>query len=296
MSPDRLKWQSKLVLLLVFPAVGAELALQSMWWMQQFPSIAIWTLGLSALLGLAAWQSKSATLQGAMGGAALCAVLMFSTTSVPYAPWHTALFPVLMVLVMTSLATKAGRARKQQLGTAEEKSGRNAAQVAANLGMAALACNGIALSWMLHAAIAERAEWRQFLIFTPSVAALAEAAADTVSSELGQLWTGQPRLVTTWRRVPSGTDGAISLTGTLAGMLAAAIVAAGATWALGGNALFLGATVSGGVLGLFLDSLLGATLERWQWLQNDGVNFFSTASAAAAAWAVQSAALRLVHP
>ena len=296
MRLDRLKWQSKLVLLLVFPAVGAELALQSIWWLQQFPSIALWTLGLSLLLGLTAWQSRSATVPGAVGGAALCAALMFSTTSVPYAPWRTALLPVLLVLVMTSLATRAGRSRKQQLGTAEGKSGRNAAQVAANLGMAALACNGMSLTWMLNAATTNRVEWRQFLAFAPAMAALAEAAADTVSSELGQLWTSQPRLVTTWRRVPAGTDGAISLTGTLAGVFAAAIVAAGGTLALGGNSLFLGITVCGGVVGLFVDSLLGATLERWRWLQNDGVNFLSTASAAAAAWALQSAALRLLQP
>ena len=36
-----------------------------------------------------------------------------------------------------------------------------------------------------------------------------------------------------------------------------------------------------GVFGLFFDSLLGATLERRRWLNNDAVNFLSTASAAA---------------
>jgi uncharacterized membrane protein len=38
-----------------------------------------------------------------------------------------------------------------------------------------------------------------------------------------------------------------------------------------------------GVFGLFFDSLLGATLERRGWLNNDAVNFLSTASAAALA-------------
>jgi uncharacterized membrane protein len=37
---------------------------------------------------------------------------------------------------------------------------------------------------------------------------------------------------------------------------------------------------TGGVFGLFFDSLLGATLERRGWLNNDAVNFLSTASAA----------------
>jgi uncharacterized membrane protein len=38
---------------------------------------------------------------------------------------------------------------------------------------------------------------------------------------------------------------------------------------------------AGGVFGLFFDSLLGATLERRGWLNNDAVNFLSSASAAA---------------
>jgi uncharacterized membrane protein len=38
---------------------------------------------------------------------------------------------------------------------------------------------------------------------------------------------------------------------------------------------------AGGVFGLFFDSLLGATLERAGWLNNDAVNFLSTASAVA---------------
>jgi uncharacterized membrane protein len=43
---------------------------------------------------------------------------------------------------------------------------------------------------------------------------------------------------------------------------------------------------AGGVFGLFFDSLLGATLERRDWLNNDAVNFLSTASAAVFALAV----------
>ncbi len=39
-------------------------------------------------------------------------------------------------------------------------------------------------------------------------------------------------------------------------------------------------SLAGGVFGLFFDSLLGATLEQRGWLNNDAVNFLSTASAA----------------
>ena len=43
---------------------------------------------------------------------------------------------------------------------------------------------------------------------------------------------------------------------------------------------------SGGVFGLLFDSLLGATLERRGWINNDTVNFLSTASAAVFALAL----------
>jgi uncharacterized protein (TIGR00297 family) len=82
------------------------------------------------------------------------------------------------------------------------------------------------------------------------------------------------------RRVGQGTDGGVSLVGTLAGTAAAGIVAALGAWALGGGLEIFWISVAGGLFGLFFDSLLGATLERRGWLNNDAVNFLSTASAA----------------
>jgi uncharacterized protein (TIGR00297 family) len=109
---------------------------------------------------------------------------------------------------------------------------------------------------------------------------LAEAAADTVSSEIGQVLGGRPRMITTLRAVDPGTDGAISLAGTLAGILAACAVAGIGTLALHGDARFFWISTAGAAFGLLFDSLLGATLERRGWLNNDAVNFLSTASAA----------------
>lgn len=88
-------------------------------------------------------------------------------------------------------------------------------------------------------------------------------------------------MITTLREVDPGTDGAISLAGTLVGVVAAAVVAAAGAFALmGGRTMFL-VSFAGGVFGLLFDSLLGATLERPGWLNNNAVNFLSTASAAA---------------
>jgi uncharacterized protein (TIGR00297 family) len=124
------------------------------------------------------------------------------------------------------------------------------------------------------------------LIFAIGLAALAEAAADTVSSEVGQLLGGAPRMITTMRSALPGTDGAISLAGTLVGIIAAGVVAMAGTCAFHGDRTMFVVSCAGAVFGLLFDSVLGATLEQRGWLNNDGVNFVSTASAAAFALAL----------
>jgi uncharacterized protein (TIGR00297 family) len=276
----KLQGQSKLVLLLVLPFAGASVVLQGHYFVENLVQIAVWTLGLSLLLGLAVWQMRAATPAGAFCGALITATLIFSTATYPYQPWRTALVPVLAVFVLTFIATRLGRGRKELLGTAERRQGRAAAQVAANLGVAALAANEVVLSWLAGLGWFSRAVQAPMQLFAVALAALAEAAADTVSSEIGQVLGGRPRMITTLRRVEPGTDGAISLAGTLAGVGAAAIVALAGSLALGGGARMFGISGAGAVFGLFFDSLLGATLERRGWLNNDAVNFLSTAAAA----------------
>jgi uncharacterized protein (TIGR00297 family) len=95
-------------------------------------------------------------------------------------------------------------------------------------------------------------------------------------------------LITTLHAVEPGTDGAVSAAGTIAGCIAAAIVAALGTLALQGNATMLTVSCAGGIFGLLFDSMLGATLELRGWLNNDAVNFLSTASAAGFALVVMA--------
>jgi uncharacterized protein (TIGR00297 family) len=280
-SRSKLAWQSKLVLLLVLPFAGVSVVLQTRWWAFYSSSVAIWTIGLSVLLGFVVLKLRAATPAAAAGGVVITASLMFSTVDFPYRAWKTALVPVLAVSLLAHFATRLGRAKKESLGTAEERHGRSASQVAANLGIAALACDQITQSWIASARWLTRAALAPAHLLAVGLAALAEAAADTVSSELGQVFGGRPRVITTLRTADPGQDGAISLVGTLAGIVAAAIVSALGTLALSADWTVFAISCAGGIFGLLFDSLLGATLERRGWVNNDAVNFLSTASASA---------------
>lgn len=293
MDEAKLSWQSKTVLLLVAPFAGTGLVLQTHWWAAQALPVAVWTLGLSLLLALVVLKLRAATPGGAAAGAVITASLMFSTATFPYQPWHTALAPVLAVSLLAWGATRLGRAKKEEVGTAEGRHGRSAAQVTANLGVAALACSETVQSWLAGSPWFSHAARAPMLVFALGLAALAEAAADTVSSEVGQVLGGRPRMITTFRAVDAGTDGAVSVVGTLAGAVAAGLVAGIGTLALHGGLELFWISAAGGVFGLFFDSLLGATLERRGWLNNDAVNFLSTGSAAGFALGVLAV---LLHP
>jgi uncharacterized protein (TIGR00297 family) len=280
MLESNLAWQSKTVLLVVMPVVAAGLVLQAHWWATQSAPVAIWTIGLSLVLALVVLKLHAATPAGAVAGAAITADLMFSTVIFPYTPWQTALPPVLSVSLLAWIATRLGRRQKERLGTAEERRGRDASQVAANLGVAALASNEFVQSWLTDSNWFAGAPLAPMPMFAVPLAALAEAAADTVSSEIGQVLGGRPRMLTTFRKVDPGEDGAVSLAGTLAGLAAAGIVAALGTVAMRGGGAMFWISCAGAAFGMVFDSLLGATLERSGWLNNDAVNFLSTASAA----------------
>jgi len=109
--------------------------------------------------------------------------------------------------------------------------------------------------------------------------AMATATADTLASEIGSTYRGQPRMITTMKKVKAGTDGAVSLLGeaaALSGSIAIGIVAI-PLGVVGQDvrAAFVLA-VLGGFLGTNIDSVLGATFQQKKMLTNEGVNFFAT--------------------
>jgi uncharacterized protein (TIGR00297 family) len=220
---------------------------------------------LTAVFTLLARKMRGVTNLGAVAGALCCFVL--------YTAGGPGAFAALIaVFGLAWVSTRLGYQRKLRLGTAEPKDGRKASQVLANLGVATVCA---ALYAVTHGRTA---------FFLALAAALSEAAADTVSSEIGQAFGQKPRLITTWRKVAPGTNGAVSLMGTLSGIAAAVLVSM--ICVLGGRLPFpaLIICVGAAVTGMLADSFMGSWLERPDLLNNDSVNFFGTLLAAAIAY------------
>ncbi len=262
-------WQSKGVLLLILPVLAAHLAFELGRDLTRRPATAWTAIAIAVTFSFVVVRLKAATAGGAAAGAVVAATLYLWTPG-----WNTGLWPLGMLLALTLLATGFGRKTKESLGIAEGRHGRTAAQVVANIGIAGVC--GVPLT--LSAIFSAEPVSRVWLI--GMLAGLGEATADTVSSELGQVLGGEPRLLTTMRQVPRGTDGAVTAIGTICGLGGAAMVVAVAVPALrlGGEEALIGWGCA--VLGLFLDSLLGEWVERRGWLGNDAVNTLSTLAAA----------------
>jgi uncharacterized protein (TIGR00297 family) len=210
--------------------------------------------GLTSLFAIAAHIARGVNWSGALAGWAVAFVLAASG-------WR--LFVILLlVFAVTLAATRTGTRRKQELRTAESPTGRTAAQVMANLGVAMLA---VTFTFPCFVVLA--------------LAALAEAAADTSSSEIGMAFPGRTVLLTTGKRVESGIDGGISLVGSTAAVLAALMIAVPALALQLVNPLQVLIVVVAGVAGMLFDSFLGAVFERKGYLKNDAVNLMGTAFA-----------------
>ncbi len=113
------------------------------------------------------------------------------------------------------------------------------------------------------------------------IGSIATATADTLASEIGV--TVQPRLITTFKKVPPGTDGGISVIGTAAGIIGAGIIGV-AAYLLGifpDPYVTLKISIIAGTVGCFVDSVLGAVLERRNYISNEYVNLIATITGAA---------------
>ena len=213
---------------------------------------------VAALIGYAGYRARALTRGGAV------AACLVGGTVFGFGGLGCAILLVLFFASSSALSFfKSSNLRKQKAAETFEKGGkRDAAQVLANGGIAALASLLLALSG------------GNPTYFGAFVGALAAATADTWATEIGVLSTRPPRLLTTGKVVPAGTSGAVTWLGSGAAILGAGFIGLVAAL-LSLFPLFsvptahplsvVAAGVLGGTAGMLIDSLLGATLQASYW-------------------------------
>ncbi len=206
------------------------------------------------------------TLAAALTGGAI-ALAVFAGAG------FTGIAEMALFFILGTAATSWKATVKEQLGAAEKNKGRRTAgQVIANAGVAGITgC----LAWLFPG--------HQELFRLMMAASLASATADTLSSELGMVYGRRFYNILTLRRDSKGLNGVISAEGTLLGIAGAIIIGLCYVIGVDWNTGFIWIVIAG-TAGNITDSLLGASLERRQYLGNNAVNFLNTAIAAIVAW------------
>ncbi|AUV83085.1 DUF92 domain-containing protein [Salinigranum rubrum] len=227
-------------------------------------------LAVTVALGYASYALGTASVTGMLTGV----ILGLLTVVLGSFGWFVVLIAFFSV---GGLSTKFRYEEKLDRGVAEDNDGaRGSSNVLGNAAVAFAAVVGFAAASRFSLGTAVSAAFG--FAFAGSLAA---AMSDTLSSEIGGLYD-RPRLITTLEPVAPGTDGGVTWQGEVAGVVGAALVAGLALllMPLPGPAMLVTATVvAGGVAGMTVDSLLGATLEGDR-IGNEAVNLLATLAGA----------------
>jgi len=168
-----------------------------------------------------------------------------------------------------TLATSCKMRTKQQGGLAEQHRGqRTATQVIANGGIAAI------LSLVSFLSVQQ-----QPLLLLMVASSLSSATADTLSSELGNVYGKKFYNIMNFKKDIRGLNGVVSFEGTMIGIAGSSLIALIYSTQAGFTIHFLWIVIAGAI-GNLTDSVLGATLERKHILSNDVVNFLNTLTGA----------------
>jgi uncharacterized protein (TIGR00297 family) len=223
-------------------------------------------LALCSILGVLSFRFKMLTASGSVAAFAMGMVI----GGMGSVGW---LLILVFFTVFGFIVTRYRMGEKKDLGLQEGKGGeRTYRNVIANAMVPALVAV-IAFSFQAQEEIVPA------IVYLSSISV---AASDTVASEMGVL-SSDVRLITTFERVPRGTDGGVSLYGTLWAFVGA-IGASVFGWILLFpndllNPLFLIPVITG-FIGCNVDSLVGATLERKGYVGKLGTNMISMATGA----------------
>jgi uncharacterized protein (TIGR00297 family) len=207
---------------------------------------------------------------------------------------------VIVYFAVGSAVTRIGMAEKEAAGIAEKRSGaRGPENVWGSAAIAALCAIAIALitELKLETIATFSATTVIDLLMLGYVASFSTKLSDTCASEIGKAYGQRTFLITTLQPVPRGTEGAVSLEGTLAGMVASVAIAL-VGWAVGMISL-VGLTICilAALVATTLESLIGATLQtQFSWLTNELVNVINTLIGAGVAIGLAMALAQIDFP
>lgn len=227
-------------------------------------------VALNTLLAAIAWVAPKKLLTPAgMLHAWFLGVLVWGTLG-----WQGYLI-VMFYFLVGSAVTRIGLAEKEAAGIAEKRSGaRGPENVWGSALVAALCAVGSFVVQEWHPAAAAQVVP---LLLLGYVASFSTKLADTCASEIGKAYGKHTFLITTLQPVPRGTEGAVSLEGTLAGIVAAVAIAL-VGWAVGCiSPVGVGICTLAAFVATNLESVIGATLQaELEWLTNELVNVINT--------------------
>jgi len=185
---------------------------------------------------------------------------------------------VMAYFLLGSGVTRLGFAEKEAAGIAEKRSGQRGPENVWGSAATATLCALLTLVVDSH--------WQPLLVLG-YVASFSTKLSDTVASEIGKAYGKSTFLITTLQPVPRGTEGAVSLEGTLAGFVASLIIAVIA-WGLAMISPWgIAICAIAALVATNLESVIGATLQaRLLWLTNERVNVINTTIGAATAIAL----------
>lgn len=261
---------------------------------------AYWMLAAFGISGLIAWVGYR---KGALAPSGVLGAILVGTAIVGFGGWTWGVLMIAFFASSSFFSRHQGKKQARLADTFAKGSRRDLGQAMANGGLGAL------LAIASH--FGPGAVWMNAF-----VGAMSAVNADTWATEIGILSKKRPHLITTGKRVPAGTSGGVSMLGLFASFLGAAFIGLLAAQLRAVEALLAGQGLPdgfmdvafiglvSGVIGSLGDSLLGATaqgiyycdhcaketestlhrcgrttrhLRGWKWLNNDRVNWISSA-------------------
>jgi uncharacterized protein (TIGR00297 family) len=164
--------------------------------------------------------------------------------------------PMLVFFIVSSLISRIKNKRKEAAEQLFEKTHRrDMGQVAGN--------GGIASFFVLF-----EFSWPDPIWYIAYLGAIAAATADTWGTEFGISFSTGARDILTFRKVPRGASGGISITGTFAGIVGGMVIAlSGYPWyaqssdIMLSSFVLLGLVTGAGIAGSIFDSYIGAALQ-----------------------------------